>query len=67
MIENQTPTTGEKQSLPRLAYKVSEAAVILGVNPFTIYRLIERGKLKACSVLRHKLIPAAELERFLAQ
>src|SRR4030095_7095703 len=40
----------------RLASSVEEAAGLLGVNYFSVYRLIQRGKLKACRVLRGKLL-----------
>ena len=46
----------------RLAYSVQEAAEMLGVNYFSIYRLIQRGKLKVCRALRGKLlVPRSEL------
>jgi excisionase family DNA binding protein len=51
----------------RLAYSVQEAADMLGVNYFSIYRLIQRGKLKPCRALRGKLlVPRAELLKLLA-
>ena len=51
----------------RLAYSIQEAADLLGVNYFSIYRLIQRGKLKACRALRGKLlVPRAELLKLLA-
>ena len=50
----------------RLAYSVQEAADLLGVKDFSIYRLIQRGKLKACRALRGKLlVPRAELLKLL--
>jgi excisionase family DNA binding protein len=50
----------------RLAYSVQEAADLLGVNYFSIYRLIQRGKLKPCRALRGKLlIPRSELLKLL--
>ena len=50
----------------RLAYSVQEAADMLGVNYFSVYRLIQRGKLKACRALRGKLlVPHAELLKLL--
>ena len=55
----------DKQTLPRLAYKPAEAAYVLGLNQFTIYRLLKRGLLKSSGGLRHKLIPHSELERYL--
>jgi len=50
----------------RLAYSIQELADMLGVNYFSVYRLIQRGKLKACRALRGKLlVPRAELLKLL--
>jgi excisionase family DNA binding protein len=50
----------------RLAYSVQEAADLLGVNYFSVYRLIQRGKLKPCRALRGKLlVPRTELLKLL--
>jgi excisionase family DNA binding protein len=50
----------------RLAYSVEEVAAMLGVNYFSVYRLIQRGKLKACRALRGKLlVPRDELLKLL--
>ncbi len=58
---NATETPNE-----RIAYSLHEAAEMLGVNYFSVYRLVRRGKLKACRVLRGKfLIPRTELFRLL--
>lgn len=57
------PAAGEKE---RLAYSVQEAADLLGVHYFSVYRLVQRRKLRACRVLSGKLlIPRSELERLL--
>jgi excisionase family DNA binding protein len=59
--EPSTPTTTE-----RLAYSIQEVADLLGVHYFSIYRLIQRGKLKTCRALRGKLlVPRAELLKLL--
>ena len=40
---------------------------MLGVNYFSVYRLVQRGKLKACRALRGKLlVPRVELLKLLA-
>jgi len=52
--ENETQTTTPPTE--RLAYSVQEAADMLGINYFTMYRLIQRQKLKTCRVLRGKLL-----------
>ena len=50
----------------RLAYSVDEAAQLLGVHYFSVYRMIQRGKLRACHVLRGKLlVPRSELLKLL--
>lgn len=50
----------------RLAYSVREAADLLGVNYFSVYRLIQRGKIKVCRALRGKLlVPRDELLKLL--
>jgi excisionase family DNA binding protein len=50
----------------RLAYSIHECANLLGVDYFSVYRLIQRGKLRACRALRGKLlVPRSELLRLL--
>jgi len=63
--EEQTQTT--TPSAERLAYSIQEAADMLGVNYFSVYRLIQRNKLKVCRALRGKLlVPRTELLKLLA-
>jgi excisionase family DNA binding protein len=58
-----SPTVFETE---RLAYSVQESADMLGVDYFSVYRLIQRGKLRACRALRGKLlVPRSELLRLL--
>ncbi len=46
----------------RLSYSVRESADLLGVDYFSVYHLIQRGKLRACRALRGKLlVPRSEL------
>jgi excisionase family DNA binding protein len=63
---NQT-SDNASQILPRLAYTMQETAKILGVSYITVHRLLKRGLLKSSRALRHKLIPATEIERFLRE
>ncbi len=50
----------------RLAYSVQESADLLGVDYFSVYRLIQRGRLRACRALKGKLlVPRTELLRLL--
>ncbi len=54
------------QPIERLAYSIEEAAQMLGVHYFSVYRLIQRKKLKPCRALRGKmLIPRTELLKLL--
>jgi len=60
------PQTEKPPIAERLAYSIKESADLLGVNYFSVYRLIQRGKLKACRALRGKLlIPRSELLKLL--
>ena len=62
-IQAETEVTPKAE---RLAYSIQECADMLGVNYLSVYRLIQRGKLKACRALRGKLlIPKTELLRLL--
>lgn len=56
---------GDGEKLPRLAYTMQETAAMLGVSYITVWRLIQRGLLRSSTALRHKLIPATEIQRFL--
>ena len=57
-LNAQTPSAEPE----RLAYSLQEAADLLGVDYFSVYRLIQRGKLRACRALRGKLlVPRSEL------
>lgn len=62
-VESESAPPGQTE---RLAYSLHESAEMLGVDYFSVYRLVQRGKLKACRALRGKfLIPRTELMRFL--
>ena len=61
-----TSKATEPPQAERLAYSIQEAADLLGVNYFSVYRLVQRGKLKVCRALRGKLlVPRTELLRLL--
>ena len=68
MKSKQTTTAqegdGRQNSLPRLTYKISEAAQILGISSMSIRRLISCKTFKVIKRLRIVLIPGAELERY---
>jgi hypothetical protein len=63
--QSQLKETTQTPSIPKLAYSVRESSAATGLCEESIRRLIKRGKLKCCSSVRHKLIPVAELEKFL--
>jgi excisionase family DNA binding protein len=71
LMDVSEPNQSEKQLRKveredRLAYSIPEAAELLGVDYFSVYRLVQRGKLKACRALRGKfLITRVELNRLL--
>ena len=66
MEANSTPVVDQAAEQELLAYSVQEAADLLGVDYFSVYRLIQRGKLRACRALRGKLlVPRTELLRLL--
>jgi len=61
-----SPSSHAPAEPERLAYSLHEAADLLGVDYFSVYRLIQRGKLRACRALRGKLlVPRTELLRLL--
>jgi excisionase family DNA binding protein len=65
-IPIQAPAQVSAVTPERLAYSIEEAAQMLGVHYFSVYRLIQRGKLKPCRALRGKfLIPRTELLKLL--
>ena len=60
------PQTEDTPQPERLAYSLAESATLLGVHYFSVYRLIQRRKLRACRVLSGKLlIPRSELLKLL--
>jgi excisionase family DNA binding protein len=60
------PENSPSSEPERLAYSINESAALLGVNYFSVYRLIQRGKLRACRALRGKiLVPRSELLKLL--
>ncbi len=50
--------------LPGSPYTVREAAQYLRVSPRTIFNLLKRGLLRSTKALRHRIIPAEDVESF---
>jgi len=65
-LDPSPPSQAAAAEPKRLAYSLHEAADLLGVDYISVYRLIQRGKLRACRALRGKLlVPRTELLRLL--
>jgi len=66
IIMNASESNATEPPNQRIAYSIPEAAEMLGLDYFSVYRLVQRGKLKACRALRGKfLISRTELFRLL--
>lgn len=75
---NETPGTTTKKSarkvaraekarsIPKVSYRVYEAAAALGIDEATLYKKLNAGELKARKIGRATLIEADELRAFLA-
>lgn len=57
-------TSLKETTLPKLTYTVPEAAKMLSVSGKTVYRLLQRGHLKAIPAVRHKLIMGSSIKVF---
>lgn len=57
----------ESGGVPKHAYSVKEAAEQMSISRATIYELMRRGKLAYVMIGRHRIIRAAEIERFLTE
>ena len=54
-------------TLEKKTYTIREAADYLGISQDTVRRLIKRGLLRRSLALRKILIPAEDVENFLAK
>ena len=59
------PPVERPQSIIQGTYSVKEAAKILNLSLVTVYRLIERGKIRCLQSVRHKRIPKTEMDRYM--
>jgi excisionase family DNA binding protein len=57
---------GSDQPVARLLYRISEAAVALGLSKAKVYELINSGAIKAVRIDGARRIRAADLEAFVA-
>ena len=51
----------------RIAYRLDEAAELLGISIISVRRAIQRGLIRPNRAFRTPLISAAELDRFIAE
>ena len=57
----------EVESVPQLAWSVADAARRLGLGRTTVWNLVRAGELRSFTVERRRLIPEAELVRFVEE
>ena len=50
---------------PKIAYRVEEAAQILGIHPSTVYELVRAGTIPHKRLGRRIIIPARALEEWI--
>jgi excisionase family DNA binding protein len=65
-VIDETSSVGSKGAVTPLAVSPRKAAAYLDVGHDAIYQLIGQGRLRSVKLGRRRLIPLAELERFLA-
>lgn len=53
------------EKLERRAFRIREVAQMLNVSEPSVRRLVGRGLLRPCRVLRHLLIPADQIDALL--
>ena len=60
------PNQVSQNQIPQLVYTVEEVSAVLKVSNKTVYRLVDRGLLRATKALRHLRITKKSLDQFLA-
>ena len=63
----QAPSASDGPLIDRLAVSPREAALLLGTGHDTVYKLLATGQIASVRLPRRRLIPVAELRRFLAE
>ena len=58
-------STMNTEQPPPLAYKLKDAAALIGVSTISMRRAIQRGLIRPSRAFRHVIISADELKRFL--
>ncbi|MGH7975660.1 MAG: helix-turn-helix domain-containing protein [Limisphaerales bacterium] len=57
--QNQQPPPSTVTPAERLAYSIQEAADLLDIHYYTMYRLIQREKIKTCASVARQIARAA--------
>jgi hypothetical protein len=66
-IQSKEERSAEGPQLAKLAFDRRAAALMLGISPASLDRLVQRGLLRPSRALRKPLFAASELERFLRE
>jgi excisionase family DNA binding protein len=67
MLRESAPTVSlllESRSVSQRAYRIHEAAAVLGISKRTVWRLIENGTLVSSKFLRTRLVTGESLARY---
>jgi len=64
-IENGAAEGPKNTVVEPLLLDINQAAIVLNCSTKTIRRLLRRGKLTSCNVLRKVLIPRKQIEEFI--
>lgn len=66
-LKSYHPTDAQReQYVEKLAYRINEVALALGIGRSSIYKEIAAGRLKAIKVAGRRLILKSDLEEYLA-
>jgi len=65
--EGSVPDGPQSAELERLTYSIPETAMVLGISRSFCYELVQQGELPFVVLGRRKLVPRAELVRYVKQ
>ena len=67
LMSNLSATNAAVPAIEKMAFKLSETAVTLGILEITVRLLVNRGLLRPCRSVRHLLFVREEISRILNQ
>ena len=67
MRRGQQTRDGTPRTVPKMAYRIDEACLALGIGRTSIYYLHSEGKIKFIKIAGRTLVPASEIERLSSQ